>query len=164
MQILLSKYNYFQIIINFLFCFLPLSFIAGNLIINLNVILIILISLIYFGKSIIDINLLFFEKILILFFFVSLTSGIINNINFFGFNSADSNSENFFKSFAFLRYLIFYLILRKLIDDDIINYKIFFLTASICVIFVCLDLMIQLVSGKDLFGFPKTFFRAVTSF
>ena len=41
----------FRTIINFLLLFLPISFIAGNLLINLNIILIILTSLIYWKKE-----------------------------------------------------------------------------------------------------------------
>ena len=51
MQLTTSKYLNFKYLINLLLSFLPLSFIAGNLIINLNVILIILLSLFFTVKK-----------------------------------------------------------------------------------------------------------------
>ena len=65
-----STHNIPYYLINILVVMLPISFIAGNLIINLNIILIIIFGLIFYGKKIFDLNLLFFDKFLILFFFI----------------------------------------------------------------------------------------------
>ena len=55
-------------IINCLFSLLIFSFIAGNLVLNLNVLLIILISILFYGTKIINIRLINIDKIIISFF------------------------------------------------------------------------------------------------
>ena len=145
----------FRIVINFLLLLLPISFIAGNLIINLNIALIILTSLFYWKKEFFKIKLNFIDKLLIiLFFFVIVTSSI--NFNNFLSNDVSLAKENFFKSITFLRYLLFYLSIRHIIEKDFFDFKIFFLSSSFCIIFVSLDLILQLHMGADIFGFPKT--------
>ena len=57
--------NYFS----YLLALLPISFIAGNLIINLNIVILIISALILFGKDIFLLKYYFLDKILILFFF-----------------------------------------------------------------------------------------------
>lgn len=43
--------------------------------------------------------------------------------------------------------------MKFLIIENIINFKIFFLTAFIGVTFVCLDIVYQLATGYDIFGY-----------
>ena len=59
----------FRIIINLLLSFLPISFIAGNLVINLNIILIIISSLIFWKKDFFKIKIHLIDKFLFLLFF-----------------------------------------------------------------------------------------------
>lgn len=149
----LPNFN-FRVIINLLLSILPLSFIAGNLIINLNITLIIIVSLIFWGREFFKINFLLIDKLIIfLFFFSTLTS----LINFNNFLSSDPYlaKENLIKSFTFIRYLFFYFSIRLIIEKDYFDIKTFFISSGICVIFVSLDLILQFYSGKDIFGFPK---------
>ena len=149
----LPNFN-FRVIINLLLSILPLSFIAGNLIINLNITLIIIVSLIFWGREFFKINILLIDKLIIfLFFFSTLTS----LINFNNFSSSDPYlaKENLVKSFTFIRYLFFYFSIRLIIEKDYFDIKTFFISSGICVIFVSLDLILQFYSGKDIFGFPK---------
>ena len=57
------------------------------------------------------------------------------------------------KSFFYLRFLFLYFVIRYLIRENIINLKIFFFSASICSLFVCLDLVYQFIYGFDIFGY-----------
>ena len=59
---------YINNFINFLIYLLPISFIAGNLIINLNIVLIIIFAFLFYKKEIFQTKLLFFDKLLILIF------------------------------------------------------------------------------------------------
>ena len=54
--------------LNLLIAFIPASFIAGNTIINLNIILLILSVFYFYGKEVFKINYLLLDKILIGFF------------------------------------------------------------------------------------------------
>ena len=151
-----SKLPYFnfRIIINVLLSLLPISFIAGNLVINLNMILIILASLLFWKKDFFKIKILLIDKLLIFLFLFSLLTSLINYNNFL---SSDPilTKENLIKSIAYLRYLLFYFSIRSIIEKNYFNVKMFFTSASICVIFVSLDLFLQFFSGKDIFDFPN---------
>lgn len=62
-------------IMNFLFSSLIVSFIAGNLVLNLNVILVIVTSFFFFKKRIFEFNLDLVDKILIILFAYILLCG-----------------------------------------------------------------------------------------
>jgi len=57
------------------------------------------------------------------------------------------------KSFFYLRYLFLYFVIRYLIRENKINFNVFFVSASICCLFVCLDLIYQFIYGFDIFGY-----------
>ena len=59
------KTNYFS----FLLALLPISFIAGNMIININAMLLVFSALIFFKKNVFKIKYFFIDKIILLFFF-----------------------------------------------------------------------------------------------
>ena len=146
------NFNYF---INFLIILLPVSFIAGNLLINLNLILIIIFSILFYRKEIFQIKLFFFDKLLISTFIFCIFTATINTYLF----QNDNHNINTFtiqKTIFFLRFLFFYFVLRFLIEKKILNLKFFFISTAICSIFVASDLIYQYINGKDIFGFPST--------
>ena len=59
---------------------MPLSFMVGNMAININTILLILIPVIIYGKDIFRIKIYILDKIIISYFLLILVTGIINNI------------------------------------------------------------------------------------
>ena len=59
------------------------------------------------------------------------------------------------KSIFFFKYLFFYFCIKTLVEKDILNFKFFFLSCGVCVIFVSLDLVYQLIFNKDIFGFER---------
>ena len=75
----ISTSNYF----NLLLTLIPFSFIAGNMIINIVTILLIISSLIFFRKKILGINFYLLDKLLFLFFFLVLFTGIYNDISLY---------------------------------------------------------------------------------
>ena len=158
MQITFNKYLKFKYIINLLIAILPLSFIAGNLIINLNVLLIILSSLIFFNSEFFKFKYYLVDKLLVVFFFYSLFVGILNFYNF-----PESNNkfvtENLIKSIVFFRYLLLYFSIRIILKNNLLNFKIFYVVSTLCVLFVSLDLIFQLISGSDIFGNIKTSYK-----
>jgi len=150
MQITLNKYLDSKYLINILIGIIPISFIAGNLIINLNLILIVLVSLVIFNKRFFDYEFYLIDKLLIILFSFSLLTGVINYL------SSDQTNffikENFFKSLLFTRYILFYFAIRVVVEKKLLNFRFFFTICSSCVIFVCLDLILQLITGTDIFG------------
>ncbi len=155
MQMSIKKFIEFKYLINLLIALLPISFIAGNLLINLNIILIVLFSLFFFNKSFLNFKYYLIDKVIVLFFLFSFFVGIIN---YFSFPHPINIfvTENFLKSFTFLRYLLLYLSIRLIIKNNLFDFKIFYLSSSFCALFVSLDLIFQMVVGVDIFGNLKT--------
>ena len=150
----LSRYreNYFSILL----ALLPFSYIAGNMIININIILIILSTILIFRKNLFQLKFFIIDKLILSFFTLIIISGIINDYYFYteklewlGYFSTT------LKSILFLKYLLLYLCLRFLFENDFLNLKFFFIGCLISSLFVCFDLLYQLYFGKDIFGFPK---------
>ena len=140
-------------LINILFSLIPLSFIAGNLILNLNILLLIVSAITFYGKGIFKINFCFLDKMILIFFSFTLITGIFNNINNYNLDNSSKDLLIIIKTLLYLRFLILYFILRYLIEKNIINFKIFFISSFFCAIFVSLDLMFQYLNGRDIFGY-----------
>lgn len=148
---LFSKNN----LLNLLLSLIPLSYIAGNLIINVNIILIIFTTFFFFRGDVLNFKFNFLDKLIFFFFIYILINGFYNN--FFNFNS-NIPEKNFilFKSILYLKYLFFYISVRYLLKINIINFKILFITFGLSALFVNIDIFIQYIFGKDLFGYEAT--------
>ncbi|MDC3157085.1 O-antigen ligase family protein [Candidatus Pelagibacter bacterium] len=152
----IQNINYKVVIINSMLFFLPISFILGNLIINLNIILLIILSFSFFGLKIFERKFSLVDKLVILLFFYIISNGIFNN--FLNFENSDLEKNNFLltKSFAYSRFLILYFILKFLVNRDLIRFKFLFFSFGVCALFVSVDVIIQYFIGKDLFGYETT--------
>ena len=144
-------------ILNFLFSFLPLSFILGNLAINLNILFLIIFSFFFYGKKILILNYSFLDKIILFFFSLIIFICVVSNINtyFFFDNPVGDGFYNITvikKSLLFLRFLILYYIIIYLIKENLINFKYFFTSCLFFTVFVSIDLFYQSLTGKDIFG------------
>ena len=145
----LSKNN----ILNLLFFIIPISFILGNLTINLNVLLIIIFTIIFYNKEIFRIKIHFFDKLILFLFFYILLVGIFNSFDNFNLKETSQDYTILIKTLFYLRFLFFYFIIRFLIEKNVINFKAFFIIATFCSIFISLDMIYQLILGKDIFGY-----------
>ena len=146
----LSKKNFFNILIGLV----PISFIAGNMLININIILIILSSIVFFGKDLFRINYFFLDKLLFLFFLLILLTGAMNDFYFYSIKLAwKGYYATILKSLFFLRYILLYIVLRYLIEKNILSLKYFFIACFFGTLFVSLDIIYQFINGEDIFGF-----------
>ncbi len=146
----LSKNNFFNILLGLV----PISFIAGNMLININIILITLSSLIFFKKDLFKINYFFLDKLLFIFFFLILITGAINDFYFYSIKLAwKGYYTTILKSLFFLKYILLYISLRYLIEKNILNLKLFFVTCFFGTLFVSFDIIYQSINGVDIFGF-----------
>lgn len=147
---IIPKTNFY---FNLLIALIPLSFILGNLAINLNLILIIIFSLFRFKKELFKIKFLLLDKIFFLFFFLIIFTGIYNDIYFIIKDAYPEDYQTTKKSFLYLRYFLFYFSIRFLIEQKIINLKYFFISCLFFSLFVSFDIIFQLIVGKDIFGY-----------
>ena len=139
--------------LSYLFSFIPVSFIIGNLVLNINIAILIVFTFSFYFKEIFKIKIFLTDKILIAFFVFLIFNSIVNTY----FYSNKSSTQDFtilIKTVGYLRYLLLYFVLRFLVENKLLNLKIFFLTSSACVLFVSIDLFYQLKFGKDIFGHP----------
>ena len=144
-----SKQNYFSLCL----ALIPLSFIAGNMILNINIILFILSSILIFNKDLFNIKLFAFDKLLILFFLFIILTGITNDILVLNKLSWGTKYATTVRSIFFLKYLLLYFVIRYLIEHKSINLKLFFISCTFASIFVCFDIFYQFTFGQDIFGY-----------
>ena len=156
MFINLTKFYNKTYLINLLFSFIPISFIAGNLILNLNILLLIITTIAVYKTEIIRIKIFFLDKIIIIFFAYAFCVGLFNNLYSYYFDSSSNDLGILVKTFFYMRYLVFYFIIRFLVDRDLINFKLFFLFCASSSLFVCFDLIYQFNFEKDILGFAAT--------
>ena len=133
---------------------IPISYILGNFILNLNILLITIFGLINYVQGF-RFKVLNIDKIVVFFFFYILFTSIWNTVEINFFNS---NVKNYFmlnKSILFLRYLFLYFTMRLLVENKLIDYKIIFYSYSIVVLFVSIDIIFQFFYTKDLLGFTS---------
>ena len=143
-----SKINFLSILLSLM----PISFIAGNMIININIIFILLVSLFFYGKKIFQFNYLLLDKLIIIYFLLIIFTGFYNYY-FFDLENVNSYIISPTKSLLFLKYLILYLIIRFLVSNGLISLKLFFISCALSSVFVSLDIFYQFYNGKDIFGF-----------
>ena len=155
------KNNIFQQnCLNFLIAFIPVSFIAGNLIINLNIILLILLTILFNRNLFFNLKYHILDKLIFIYFILLFIAGFFTDYYFYA-NELNWRSPlaTTIKTFFFLKYLLFYLILRYLIEKNLVNLKFFFISCLITSLFVSLDIFYQLLNGKDIFGYKATEIR-----
>ena len=140
-------------IFNLLLALMPFAFIAGNMIININTILIVLFAIVLFGKDLFKIKYHLLDKIIILFFVFIIFTALINDIFYLNKLSWGTFFGTTVRSFLFLKYLLLFFVIKFLIEKNIINFKIFFLSCSFASLFVCFDIFYQYIFGKDIFGY-----------
>ena len=138
------QYNLTKLIVplNWLFALFPVSFILGNLAINLHLVLFVIIGCIYLNKKKEKLS----EKFPILIFFIFCVILIISSF----YNQAGVE-----KSFLFLRVLVFYYIGLLLLKEKEFNFEIVFTIFSIIVIIISLDLIFQYFTSYNIIGLEK---------
>ena len=143
------KNSYF----NLLLSLMPLSFIAGNMIININTILIILSTLILFRGDIFKTKFFLIDKIIFIFFGFVIFTALFNDVFYLNKLSWGTAYATTLRSVLFLKYLLLYISIKFLIEKDYINFKLFFISCSLASLFVCFDIIYQFSFGKDIFGY-----------
>lgn len=136
------------IILNYLVALLPLSIILGNLAINITIILISVVGLIIYKYEIFNLKNKKYLLLLYIFFSYLILVTLVNNIPYLELDPR--YKENLLKSIFFLRFLLLFQIINKLIDDNNFNIKLFFISCSFFAFLLSIDIIIQVIFGKDL--------------
>ena len=139
-------------IINFIILLIPISYIIGNLALNLNIFLLIIFTFLFFKRDVFRIKYGLTDKLILILFLYILVNGFFNNFFNFNFPNAPNQHIVLIKSFLFLRFLVLYFIVRYLVCREIIDYKLLFFVYGLFAFFVSFDLIIQYTFGKNLLG------------
>ena len=151
-KINLNKENYLSLLL----ALFPFSFIAGNMIININIILLISSAIVLFKKDVFKLKIFFLDKLIFAYFFIILITAVINDFYFFSERiSWKGYFSTMLKSVFFLKYLLLYVVIRFLTEKNIFQFKQFFILSTLAVLFVSLDIFFQFLSGEDIFGFTS---------
>ena len=153
---LIQNNNFKQILINLIVLFLPISFILGNLVLNLNVVFIIIFAFIFYRLEIFGKKFDLTDFLIITLFLYLVVNGIFNNYLNFDFPNSPNKNFLLLKSISYLRFLLFYFVIKFLIMNNLINLKFLFLSLGASALFVSIDVMIQYYFGSDLFGFERS--------
>jgi len=145
-----------NLLISIAFSLFPISFIIGNLVTNLNLLLFCCLGIFYLRKKILTNKLNLPLKIISLFFLLVLFS---TSLNFVGSLYAGENEKSdlyqLIKSVLFMRFIIVLFIIYLLSEFDIINYKFFFISAAICPVLISADVIFQYTFGFNAIGIPS---------
>ena len=105
------------------------------------------------NKRLFNIKFHLLDKLLIIFFFLIIFTSLLNDILVLNKLSWSPEYSTTIKSIFFLKYLLLYLTVRYLIENEFVEIKYFFITSSIASIFVCFDIFYQFIFGVDIFGY-----------
>ena len=107
---------------NILLATIPIGFIAGNMIVNINILLLILSTFLIFKKETFMIEFKLVDKLIFLFFLLILTSGVMSDYYFYSNRLFHETKHGFgylsttIKSILFLKYFFLYVVVRFLIE------------------------------------------------
>ena len=145
--------------INFFICFIPLSLVIGNLAININLVLICLFGAIIYKFELFKLSKRIYQYLIFGFFFYLILITLFQGISSLNDANLDEWSkqvvkENLFKSFFFLRYLILFLVVAKLIEKNSFNLNLFLISCAFFSFILAIDILVQVNFGKNLVGMP----------
>lgn len=133
-------------ILNFFIALFPISYFLGNLIINLNTLIVSILGIVIFKSEIFKLKK---NEFLIFSFFLLILFSTF--LNYFFFKNLETN--NVLKSILFLRYFILFLTVNILVTKKLFNFNLFFKTTFISLSFIGADVIIQFIFGFNIIGF-----------
>ena len=138
---------------NLTFCFIPISFIFGNLITNINSLVLSVLGIFLLKSKILEIKFDRTIKIIFLFFlviFFSTSLSVLKSYYLEGYEN--SNFIRLIKSILFFRYFLMLIVIYLLIRFNILNIKYFFISSAFAVGLVSFDIIYQYIFSFNLIG------------
>ena len=129
---------------------IPASYMAGNLVLNLNGLIIFFLGFWIFRFELFKLKKNIFNFFLIFFFVYLILTTFFNNYT--SLEIHDLYKENIIKSFLFFRYLLIFLVINKMAEKNILDLKYLFLISTILLSILTFDLFFQFIFGYNLLG------------
>ncbi len=141
-----------HLIINFLISLIPITYISGNSLLNLNTLLILLFFFWLYRPNIFKFKLTFLDKLVLIFFLYIFFNAIFNNFFNFPYETEKDKNLILFKALGYLRFLLLFFVVRYLINFNQIKFEYLFLALGLSALFVSLDIIFQFFFRFDFFG------------
>jgi len=152
--------------LHFLILSIPLSVMLGNLITNINIILICLFGLAKYRLRTFKLDQKVYLYLIYGFFGYVITITLVRYLPalydktlYIDLYKYDALKENMIKSFLYLRYLILFLVVDKLIQEKVLKIKLFFMSCAFFSSILAIDILVQVSTGSDLLGFSIVNYR-----
>ena len=138
---------------NLVFAFFPISFISGNFIINLNLLLFCCLGIFHLRSKILKTKYNYTIKIIFLFFFIIFFSTSISFAKSLYIDGYEYNNLfKLIKSITFFRFFLMLVITYLLVQLDILNFKYFFISAAFFPVLISLDVIYQYFFDFNMIG------------
>ena len=131
--------------LNILFLFFPATFLIGNAVLNINILLICITGIVVFRKKIFSFKNERLSAVILIFFILILFSTLIDI-------SKDPKNDHFFKSISYFRYFFLFLVSSCLVRSGKFKIKYFLISCLVCLLFLSLGIIYQFLNGSDIFG------------
>ena len=141
------------LLINLVLAFFPISFVLGNLIVNINLILFCVLGIFHLRSKILTTKYNLSIKIIFLLFFAiffSTSLSFIKSLYFEGYEYI--HLGRLIKSVIFFRFFLMLIIVYLLSELDILNLKYLFISAAFSSFIVALDVIYQYIFGFNIIG------------
>jgi len=132
--------------LNILLLFFPATFLMGNAVVNIHILLVCVTGIIVFKKEIFSFKNEKLSVVILIFFILILFFTLIDI-------SKDPRNDHFFKSIAYFRYFFLFLVSSCLVRSGKFKIKYFLVSCLVCSLFLSLDIIYQFLNGSDIFGF-----------
>jgi len=141
------------LLVNLAFCFIPISFIFGNLITNINSTFLCLLGIFILKSEILKIKFDLILKIIFLFFLVIFFSTALSFLKSFYMEGYEhDNFIRLTKSILFFRFFLLLIIIYLLNKFNILNIKYFFISTSFAASLISFDIIFQYIFSFNLIG------------
>jgi O-antigen ligase len=142
--------------LRFLFYSFPVFMFVPSGYINFYISFLIIYSFFFFYYNKIKIKIIIFDYFVILFFLVCTISSLLNlnEIRNFNIGGKEFNFEisALTKSILNLRFFLLYIIVRNIIDKQLVNIKVLSVISLLCTVLLSLDIFLQHLIGFDIFN------------
>ena len=126
-------------ILNFLVLFYPIALMTGNFLTNLNVMLVCILGIFLYRDKILSLEQIKSNLLIFLFFFILILITILNL-------ELNKDENNILKSFLYLRYFVFLLVIKYMFENNDIDLKKFLILCLFLTTFISLDVLLQAVT------------------
>ena len=157
---ILNKNNFninLTLFTNLTFAFFPISFILGNFITNINLVLFCIFGIFHLRSKILTTKFDFTLKIIFFLFLVVFFSTSLSFIKSLYFEEYEyTNLIRLIKSVLFFRFFLLLLIIYLLSELNIINFRYFFLSAAFAALLISIDIIYQYSFGFNIMGLENS--------